>query len=64
MISYIPLWKTLKEKGISQYQLLQLGIDKHTLQNLRENKSITMNTFENICEILNCKPNDVVEFKK
>ena len=62
MISYIPLWETLKEKGISQYQLLQLGVDKHTLQNLRDNKSITMNTLEYICNVLGCKPNDVVDF--
>ena len=64
MISYIPLWETLKKKNISQYQLLQLGVDKHTLQNLRDNKSITMNTLENICNILECKPNDVVKFDK
>ncbi len=62
MISYAPLWETLKKKGISQYQLLQLGVDKHTLQNLRDNKSITMNTLENICVILECKPNEIIEF--
>ena len=62
MISYTPLWETLKGKGISQYQLLQLGVDKHTLQNLRDNKSITMNTLESLCVILNCKPNEIIEF--
>lgn len=62
MISYEPLWKTMKQKNISQYKLLQLGLDKHTLQTLRSNKSITMNTLEFLCKNLNCTPNDVVKF--
>ena len=34
MIKYDPLWRTLKEKGISQYQLIKdYGIDKAQLQN-------------------------------
>ena len=33
MIKYDPLWRTLKEKGISQYQLIKdYGIDKAQLQ--------------------------------
>ena len=31
IISYEPLWKTLQEKGISQYYLLQNGLDNKTL---------------------------------
>ena len=63
MISYSPLWKTMKQKNISQYKLIQLGVDKHTLQNLRDNKSISMTTLEMICALLDCTPNDVIEFK-
>ena len=38
MIKYDPLWRTLKEKGISQYQLIKdYGIDKAQLQRLRQN---------------------------
>ena len=63
MISYRPLWKTMTEKEISQYRLLQMGLDKHTLQKLRDNKSITMNTLEFLCSSLKCTPNDIIEFK-
>jgi len=62
MISYDPLWKTMKEKKISQYKLIQLGLDKHTLQKLRNNSSITMNTLEFLCSALSCSPNDIVSF--
>lgn len=62
MISYQPMWKTMKKKNISQYKLLKSGIDNKTLHNLKHNKNITMNTLENLCEILDCTPNDIIEF--
>ena len=43
MIKYDPLWRTLKEKGISQYQLIKdYGIDKAQLQRLRQNKNVNI----------------------
>ncbi len=62
IIRYKPLWETMKEKGISQYRLIQEGIDRKTLDSLKKNKNITLLTLERICIILDCKPNDVVEF--
>lgn len=63
MISYEPMWKTMKEKNISQYQLLKLGIDNKTLNGLKHNKNITLLTLEKLCNILDCTPNDIIEFK-
>lgn len=63
MISYAPLWKTMKEKGITTYTLIyKLGFSAYTVTNLRRNKSITMNTLEKLCSVLDCTANDVVEF--
>lgn len=62
LISYSPLWQTMKEKGISQYKLQQLGIDTRLTDALRKNRSITMYNLEKLCKLLNCKPNDIVEF--
>ena len=64
MIDYGPLWKTMQEKGISQYRLLKSGIDNKTLNSLKNNKNITMNTLEKLCKVINCTPNDVVNFKE
>jgi len=64
IISYGPLWETMKRKNISQYQLLRLGIDNKTLSGLRHNKNITLLTLEKICNLLNCKPEEVFEFVK
>lgn len=49
-------------KEITQYRLLQAGIDNRTLDTLKKNNNITLLTLEKICKILDCRPNDVVEF--
>ncbi len=62
IIDYSPLWRTMREKGITQYQLLKAGIDNKTLDSLKKNKNITLLTMEKLCMILRCTPNDVVRF--
>ena len=62
MIDYSPLWKTMKEKDISQYLLLKGGIDNKTLDVLKHNGNITVLTLEKICKICDCTPNEVLCF--
>ncbi len=62
MISYKPLWKTMISKEITTYKLMKQGIDPRTIQNLKENKNITMLTAEKLCKILKCDINEIVEF--
>ena len=61
-ISYKPLWETMEKRQVSQYQLINSGIDNKTLDSLKKGKNITLLTLEKLCTILNCTPNDVVEF--
>lgn len=63
MISYRPFWETLKRKDISQYALIkEYNFSTGTLDALRKNRSITLNTLLDICTKLNCDITDVVEF--
>lgn len=62
MIDFSPLWETMKEKEVTQYQLLKNGIDNKTLDTLKKNKNITLVTLEKLCRILSCTPNDIVKF--
>ena len=62
MIDYSPLWQTMKEKEITQYYLLQNGVDNKTLDSLKKNKNITVATMEKLCTIIGCTPNDIVRF--
>ena len=52
----------MEERGISQYRLLKSGLDNKTLDSLKKGKNITVLTMEKLCRILNCTPNDIVEF--
>ena len=53
----------MEKKGISQYTLLKEGIDNKTLDGLKKEKNITLLTVEKLCKIIECTPNDIVEFK-
>ncbi len=63
MISYEPLWKTMKKKNISQYKLIhEHDISKSLLQRLRDNETITTYTIDRLCQILECEVSDVLKF--
>ena len=62
MIDYSPMWATMKEKNITQYQLLKAGIDNKTLDSIKKGGNITLLTLEKICTILACTPDNVVRF--
>ena len=64
MIDYGPLWDTMQKKGVSTYSLInQHNINPRTINNLKHNKGITTDTLERLCRILECTPNEVLEFK-
>lgn len=63
MIKYDPLWRTLKEKGIIQYQLIKdYGIDKAQLQRLRQNLVVKTLILNRLCQILDCRIEDIMEY--
>ena len=63
MISFDPLWETMKKRGISQYKLLK---DYHfsagQLSRLRKNENISTYTINTLCKILDCKIEDVAVY--
>lgn len=63
MISYDNLWKTMQERGITQYMLIkQYRISPGQLTRLKRNESVSTHTIEMFCKILNCKVGDVMEY--
>ena len=64
MLDYSPLWQTMRQKGISQYQLINLGIEKSLLERLRKGQNITALTIEKLCKALECTPNDILAFRE
>ena len=48
MVSYEPLWETMKARGVTTYTLIEKHrIPSKTIYNLKHNKNITTATIEN-----------------
>ena len=62
MIIYDKLWKTMKKKGISQYDLYtKYNMNRSQLDRLRHNKNVTVITLDRLCNILDCPVEDIIE---
>ena len=63
MISYEPFYKTLKEKNISTYKLINdYKISRSLIDRLKHNKPITTVTLNDLCKILDCRVEDIVVY--
>ena len=63
MISYDNLWRTMKEKGITQYTLIKKhNISPGQITRLKRNESVSTHTIEMFCRILKCKVQDIMEY--
>lgn len=63
MISYEPFYRTMKEKGISTYKLInQYGVSRSLLDRLKHNKPLSTVTLDDLCKILSCKIEDVLVY--
>ena len=64
MISYEPLWETMRRSKITTYALINKhGIPSSTVHGLKHNKNITLYTLEKLCRILNCTADGIVKFE-
>lgn len=65
MMSFEPLWETMKQKGITTYKLTNnYNVSRGTLDNLKHDRNVTLITVERMCEILDCNVENVVVYKK
>lgn len=63
MISYAPLWATMNKKSATTYTLQVKGeISSSTIRRLKENDSVSTNTLNALCKVLNCTLTDVAEY--
>lgn len=63
MIVYTPFWRTIKEKKITTYMLINNNkISSSTIDRLRKNKPINTTKINDLCRILNCRVEDIIEY--
>ena len=63
MISYARLWETMKLRGATTYTLqAKGGISSSTIGRLKAGESVTTNTLEALCKILDCDITDIIQY--
>ena len=63
MISYEPLWATMERLGATTYTLQVKGqISSSTIRRLKAGQSVSTNTLDALCKLLNCDLNGIISF--
>lgn len=61
MISYSPLWETMKKKNVTTYTLIKkYNFSKNTIYRLKHNMGLSTLLLNDLCSILDCKVEDVL----
>lgn len=64
MIVYDKLWETMKNRGVSQYKLIkEYGFSSGQLDRIRKGENINVYTLNNLCRILDCAIEEVIEYR-
>lgn len=64
MITYKPLWNTMKKKGVSTYTLInKYNISSSTIHRLRHDQGVTTQLIDDLCKILNCNVEDIIKYE-
>ena len=62
-IEYDKLLSLMKEKGLTTYRIRKENIiSQSALQSLKDGKSVTIETIEKLCKVLNAQPGDIMEY--
>lgn len=63
--NYSKLFNLLKSRNITQNDFrIDVKLSNATIQNLRHNKNVTIDTICRICDYLNVHPNDILEWEE
>ncbi len=64
MILYTNLWKTMKERGVTQYALInRYGVSPAQITRMKRNESVSTHTIDMFCRILDCSVSDIMEYR-
>ena len=63
MITFDRLRETMQKKNVTQYKLItNYGVSRGQLTRLRENCNVNTHTLNMLCEILDCRIEDICEY--
>jgi len=61
MISYEPLYRTMKEKNISTYALFKAGFASSIYYSMKKGNGVSTSTIDYLCKILKCSVEEIIE---
>ena len=65
MICYDPLWETMKRKKATTYTLQVKGnISSSTIRRMKAGESVSTNTLDALCALLDCEISDIIKYNK
>lgn len=65
MITYEPFYRTIKQKNISTYKLINtFGVSRSLIDRLKHDKPISTRTIDDLCRFLNCRVEDILVYKQ
>ena len=54
--------ETMKQRRATTYTLQKYGVSSSSIRRIKDGDSISTNTIDALCEILNCSVNDIIEY--
>lgn len=62
-VSYKKLFALMEQKGIKKFDLRKMGLSPTIVDRLVKNGDVNTSTIMRLCEILDCQPGDIMEYK-
>ena len=62
MISYEPLFQTMKARGITSYRLGKLGFPLSNYYAIKRGENISTHTLNQLCKLLQCRVEEVIVY--
>ena len=62
MISYEPLFRTMREKGITSYRLGKMGFPMSNYYAIKRGENISSHTLNQLCRLLQGRVEDVMVY--
>lgn len=64
MISYEPLFQTMRDRGITSYRLGKMGFPLSNYYAMKHGENISTHTLDQLCRLLSCRVEDVLRYEE
>lgn len=64
ILCFDRLWDLMHKKQLKKTDLRKAGIHSNTISKLSKNENVTAEVICSLCKILDCQPEDILEYKK